>query len=280
VVFVLFVGMLGLMAVSVTQRARAQRSQAAASAATAPATAPAVAEESPPELKPLRPADQAALPPKPAVRETAPQPKPKPHQPTFDVARIRAGKSVDVRTKPGGRVITSVGSTTEFGSPTTLSVAKRRGAWLGVTSTALPNGTIGWVKRSRAALAPASTRLSIRIDLSKRRLELRSGRRLVRRASVGIGRPGSETPTGRFAVTDKLRNTYGPFYGCCIVALSGHQPHTPPGWTGGNRLAIHGTDNPASIGVPSSAGCLHADADDLKVLMRRVPLGTPVFIRR
>ncbi len=55
--------------------------------------------------------------------------------------------------------------------------------------------------------------------------------------------------------------------------------NTPAGWQGGNRLAIHGTNNPASIGVPSSAGCLHADAEDLKVLMRRVPLGTPVFIR-
>jgi lipoprotein-anchoring transpeptidase ErfK/SrfK len=55
--------------------------------------------------------------------------------------------------------------------------------------------------------------------------------------------------------------------------------HTPAGWQGGDRLAIHGTNDPSSIGVPSSAGCLHADADDLRYLMRRVPLGTPVFIR-
>jgi lipoprotein-anchoring transpeptidase ErfK/SrfK len=74
-------------------------------------------------------------------------------------------------------------------------------------------------------------------------------------------------------------STYGAYYGCCILALSGHQVNTPAGWQGGDRLAIHGTNQPASIGVPSSAGCLHAEAADLRTLMRHVPLGTPVFIR-
>jgi lipoprotein-anchoring transpeptidase ErfK/SrfK len=174
-----------------------------------------------------------------------------------------------------------VGSTTEFGSPTTLAVAATRGNWVGMTSTDLPNGKLGWVKRTGASgLKPAATHMSIRIDLSRRSLELRDGRRVVRRTSVGIGRPGSPTPTGRFSVTDKIPGSrYGSFYGCCIVALSGHQTNTPPGWQGGDRLAIHGTNDPGSIGVPSSAGCLHADAENLYVLMRRVPLGTPVFIR-
>jgi lipoprotein-anchoring transpeptidase ErfK/SrfK len=96
---------------------------------------------------------------------------------------------------------------------------------------------------------------------------------------VAIGRAGSETPTGRFAVTDKLTGTsYGPYYGCCIMALSGHQPNPPPGWTGGTRLAIHGTDSPATIGTAASAGCLRAGDGDLHQLMRRVPVGTPVSI--
>jgi lipoprotein-anchoring transpeptidase ErfK/SrfK len=178
-------------------------------------------------------------------------------------------------------VLASVGSTTQFGSPTTLAVAKRRAGWVAVTSTDLPNGTLGWVKAKSAPLQAHSTQISIRIDLSRRKLELRRGRRLLRSATVGIGRPGSPTPTGRFSITDKLAGTaYGPYYGCCILALSGHQVHTPAGWQGGDRLAIHGTNDPGSIGQPSSAGCLHADAEDLKVLMKRVPLGTPVFISR
>jgi lipoprotein-anchoring transpeptidase ErfK/SrfK len=98
--------------------------------------------------------------------------------------------------------------------------------------------------------------------------------------SVAIGRPGSETPTGRFAVTDKLRGgSYGPYYGCCILALNAHQPKLPVGWQGGNRIAIHGTNSPGTIGAPASAGCLRAADSDLELLMRRVPLGTPVFIK-
>jgi hypothetical protein len=82
-------------------------------------------------------------------------------------------------------------------------------------------------------------------------------------------------------VTDKLHGaTYGSYYGCCILALNGHQTNLPPGWTGGNRLAIHGTNAPGTIGTAASAGCLRAADADLRVLMRRVPLGTPVFIRR
>src|SRR5207244_11502751 len=159
-----------------------------------------------------------------------------------------------------------------------LSVAATRGDWLAVTSTALPNGTLAWLKPS-SAVELHGTKVSIRVDLSKRRLELRKGSRTVRSFKVAVGRQGSSTPVGRFAITDKLSGSrYGPYYGCCILALSGHQPHTPPGWRGGNRLAIHGTDSPGTIGTPASAGCLRAADSDLRVLMRRVPVGTPVFI--
>jgi lipoprotein-anchoring transpeptidase ErfK/SrfK len=124
-------------------------------------------------------------------------------------------------------------------------------------------------------------KVSIVADLSKRRIDLRVGGRVVKRMSVAIGRPGSPTPTGRFAVTDKLAgNRYGAYYGCCILALSGRQPNPPPGWRGGNRLAIHGTNAPGTIGARASAGCLRGSDRDLRTLMRRVPVGTPVFIRR
>src|SRR4051794_4711381 len=261
VVVVLLVAMLGLMAVSAAYRARTHPKTTVSAVQPAPA---AVVPEAP-ALKVVAPA--------------APKPAPKP-QPSFQIAHVRAGHAVTLRSKPGGPVLARVPSTTQFGSPTTLAVAATRGDWVGLTSTDLPNGKLGWVKRRRRDdLRTTSTHLSIRVDLSARKLELRSGRKTVRRVAVGIGRPGSPTPTGRFSITDKLPGaSYSAVYGCCILALSGHQGNTPAGWQGGDRLAIHGTNNPATIGVPSSAGCLHADAEDLRALMRRVPLGTPVFI--
>lgn len=279
VLSVLAVAVLGLMAVGIAQRARGGRS----GTASAQAQAASVQPERRLALAQLDAHERAAVPAKPAAtlpgKPVAP-PAPKP-VPTFAVAKVDPGHTVALRSKPGGRVLTSVSATTQFGSPTTLSVAKRHRGWLGVTSTDLPNGELGWVRAKDAPVRAHSTHVSIRIDLSRRKLELRRGRHVVRTATVGIGRPGSATPTGRFSITDKLSGSvYGPYYGCCILALSGHQVHTPAGWQGGDRLAIHGTDNPASIGVPSSAGCLHADAEDLKVLMRKVPLGTPVFISR
>ncbi|MEA2442270.1 MAG: hypothetical protein QOH76_3694 [Thermoleophilaceae bacterium] len=272
VVVVLLVAMLGLMAVSAAYRARSTRTAAAAQPAVASEAAPPIAPDAPP----LKASPLVVDAPAPAPARPAPKPVP-----TFAIAQVRPGRTLALRAHPGGPVVARVPSTTEFGSPTTLAVAATRGHWAGLTSTNLPNGQLGWVKRTRADdLRATSTHMSLRIDLSRRSLELRNGRRVVRRASVGIGRSGSPTPTGRFSVTDKIAGSrYGSFYGCCIVALSGHQTHTPAGWQGGDRLAIHGTDNPGSIGVPSSAGCLHADAEDLGVLMRRVPLGTPVFIR-
>ena len=182
-------------------------------------------------------------------------------------------------TAPGGPATAGIAATTEFGSPQVLGVAARRGDWLGVVTSARPNGRLGWVHRE-AALALRRTRWSLHADLSRRTVTLRRNGRRVHRLTVAIGRPGSDTPTGRFAVTDKLPGSrYGGYYGCCILALSGHQPNTPPGWTGGSRLAIHGTDVPSTIGTPASAGCLRAGDADLEVLMAKVPLGTPVFIR-
>jgi lipoprotein-anchoring transpeptidase ErfK/SrfK len=117
------------------------------------------------------------------------------------------------------------------------------------------------------------------VDRSARRLTVRRGQRVLRRVRVAVGRPGTETPTGRFAVTDKLRTRRADSpYGCCALALSGHQPKLRPGWPGGDRLAIHATPNPETVGTAASLGCLRAETPDLRALLRIVPLGAPVFV--
>lgn len=243
--------------------AAADRAAPAASAAPA-APVPDLAQD-----RLLRPA---------ALAPTLPEAKEK--HPGYEVVRVRRGQAVSLRARPRGRVMARLDAITEFGSPQTLGVVKRRGQWLGVATSALQNGRLGWLRADDPAARLSSVRVSLTLDLSRRKLVLKRGDRVLRRMTVGIGRAESPTPTGRFAVTDKLPGSrYGSYYGCCIVALSAHQPRLPAGWRGGDRIAVHGTNQPSSIGVPSSAGCPHASEADMRVLMGRVPLGTPVFIR-
>jgi L,D-transpeptidase catalytic domain len=191
-------------------------------------------------------------------------------------ARIR--RPARLLARPGGRTLARLTVRTEFGSPQVLGVLARRGGWLRVLSPQLPNGRSGWVRSSRVELA--ATDVAITVDRSRRRLELRDGRRLLGRFRVGVGRAGSPSPLGRFAVTDRLHMPPGSPYGCCALALTGHQPHLPSGWHGGDRLAIHGTVDPGSFGRAASLGCIRAPRRGLRVMMRRVPLGAPVFVHR
>jgi lipoprotein-anchoring transpeptidase ErfK/SrfK len=201
-------------------------------------------------------------------------------KPGFLVIRPASRKGVVVRARPRGPVVARLGARTEFGSPTTLAVARTRGRWLGVVTTHLPNGRLGWVDPEETRLRTSRTRVRVTIDLSERRLTVRRGERVLRRARVAVGRPSTPTPVGRFAVTDKLPGSrYSAAYGCCILALSAHQPNLPPGWTGGDRIAVHGTNDPGSIGTAASAGCPRAGEADMRYLMRRVPLGAPVIVR-
>jgi lipoprotein-anchoring transpeptidase ErfK/SrfK len=163
-----------------------------------------------------------------------------------------------------------------MGSPQTLAIARHLpGRRLAVITTALANGRLGWIDAPHGSLRLARTRITLDVDLSSRLLHVRIGARLARTMRVGVGAPGSPTPIGRFAVTDELNGAdYSPVYGCCILALSAHQTHLPSGWTGGDRIAIHGGSTAGAV----SAGCLHASTVALRYLMRLVPLGAQVVI--
>jgi len=170
------------------------------------------------------------------------------------------------------------GSRTSFGSPSVFSVVGRQGRWFAVRSPDLPNGRVAWIDSHRG-LSYQRTAYEIEVVLSSRLLVVRDRSGAILRATIGIGAAGSPTPVGRYAITDKLRGRrYGSAYGCCILALSGNQTRLPSGWVGGTRLAIHGTNSPATIGAPASAGCLHASGAVLHRLERMLPLGTPVVI--
>jgi lipoprotein-anchoring transpeptidase ErfK/SrfK len=217
--------------------------------------------------------------PRPAdfVAQQPPQTKPE-HAPAERFKTARVVHRTTLRAAPGGRVVARIGRVTEFGSRRVLSVTGRRGRWLRVIASERRNEQRGWIRARVVRLG--ATDISIHVDRSARRLTLKRGSHVLRRMPIAVGRPGNETPLGRFAVTDLLRTARADSpYGCCALALSGHQTKLVPGWPGGDRLAIHGTPNPETVGTQASLGCMRAYTRDIRALMRRVPLGAPVFVR-
>jgi lipoprotein-anchoring transpeptidase ErfK/SrfK len=183
-----------------------------------------------------------------------------------------------LRASPGGRVLAKLGRHTEWGTPTVLAAIGERGGWLRVMATQRPNGSTGWIPASAAGVVASHWKLEA--DLSRRLVTVRRDGHALRRFRVAVGRPATPTPTGRFAVTDKLHFTdHSRAYGWGAIALTGHQTHIEPGWSGGNRLAIHGTSVPGSIGQAASFGCLRASDADVRWLVRHAYLGSIVEIR-
>lgn len=182
-----------------------------------------------------------------------------------------------MRVAAGGRPFARLQTRTEFGSPEALWVVQRSPGWLGVISPLAGNGRVGWIPQSAASLGAVSWEL--RVSLSARELTVIDAGKVKERYTVAIGRPTAPTPTGRFAVTDRL-STHDPTgpYGCCILAISARAPHAIQGWSGGDRIAIHSTPDTASIGQPVSHGCVRLTLAEGRWLLTHIPLGTPTLI--
>jgi hypothetical protein len=180
--------------------------------------------------------------------------------------------------EPRGKPDVRIAGKTEWDSPRVLSVVERQGDWLAVLAPELANGEIGWVRETDVERLD-TVGWSVTADLSKRVVEVERDGEVIQRFKVGIGRKDHPTPVGRYAVTDKLNVTDpGSPYGCCVVALTGHQTKLPPGWPGGDRLAIHATNDLSGLGEAVSLGCMRTDPDDARWMMKALPLGTPVFV--
>jgi lipoprotein-anchoring transpeptidase ErfK/SrfK len=190
--------------------------------------------------------------------------------------RVERPAGVSVFDRPGGHRLGLLTMRTEWGSRRVMPMIGNEGAWLHVLAD-VPGRRSGWVLADGDALSLHPRRYAIVAHRSRGTLTLFDRGRALRTIAVAFGRGESPTPAGRFAVTDRLSGAgFGGAYGCCILALSGHQVRLPRGWTGGDRLAIHATDKP----VPTpSAGCVVATDADVRYLMRRAPLGTPVTIK-
>ncbi|WP_026912650.1 L,D-transpeptidase [Patulibacter minatonensis] len=150
--------------------------------------------------------------------------------------------------------------------------------WLRVRTPGRPNGSVGWVPGD---VLGTMRRVAtwVQVDLRRTTLTLVRSGTVVLRVRVGVGKPGSPTPTGEFYVRNELSGrTLGAIYGPVAFGLSAHSDVLTD-WPGGGVVGIHGTDRPDLLPGAVSHGCIRLRNADVLRLARLLPIGTPVTIR-
>lgn len=131
---------------------------------------------------------------------------------------------------------------------------------------------------------------TIIVRTSERRLYYVLGNGRALRYPVGVGRVGMQW-SGRSAVDGVY---YKPAWAPPAIVKRDHptmanfypggSPRNPMGAAAltlnGGEYAIHGTNNPASVGHFVSYGCIRMYNRDILDLMERVHVGTPVLVTR
>jgi lipoprotein-anchoring transpeptidase ErfK/SrfK len=192
------------------------------------------------------------------------------------VARIKGARIV-VRSAPSDESPASVlSATTEWGNARVLLTTGFAGSWVRVLLPTPPNRSEGWVRNADVVLTTTDDR--IEVNLSSHTLTWSRGSEHLLETTVAVGAAGTPTPPGTYYVTDLLpEDPRGP-YGAWALVLNGYSEALATFNGGLPRLAIHGTDNPTSIGRAASNGCVRVDAADLAALAAGVPVGTPVVV--
>ncbi len=149
--------------------------------------------------------------------------------------------------------------------------------WLQVRLPMRPNGRTGWVVDS--ALGPLHlVRTRLVVDRRHLRAALYHSGRRIWRSPIGVGKPSTPTPAGRFWIRERIkvpnpRGTYGPW------AFGTSAYSRLSGWPGGGVIGIHGTNQPYLIPGRPSHGCIRIANRSIRRLARLMPIGTPVWIR-
>jgi lipoprotein-anchoring transpeptidase ErfK/SrfK len=171
-----------------------------------------------------------------------------------------------------------VSSTSKYyGVPITIWVqaTNAAGTWGKVELPYVWPRTDGWIRL--AGLSRARTDVVVSVDLSEHSVRVYRSGRLRYRVPAATGAPSSPTPPGDYVVTDRVAFAGGAL-GTFAFGISGIQPRLPAGWSGGDQLAIHGTNEPWLIGRSVSAGCVRVSEWSLERFRPLLRLGTPVIV--
>ena len=184
--------------------------------------------------------------------------------------------------EPGGKQIATFGVLNENGHAMVFGVRRVvlgedcKNLWYRVRLPARPNGVEGYVHADDVRLVRVPTRIAV--DLSERKLVLYRNGQPILAAPVAIGAPSTPTPTGRYYVNQRLiaSDPSGP-WGPGAVGISAFSDVLQD-WIQGGPIAIHGTNDPSSIGRAASHGCIRLPNDVLRRVFNTADAGTPVII--
>jgi lipoprotein-anchoring transpeptidase ErfK/SrfK len=197
------------------------------------------------------------------------------------LVRIPRTLSAFARPRPGARRVGAVPAGSKYyGLPTVAWVERvsASGRWGRVELPYVWPRREGWIRLD--GLRRTTTTVRVEVDLSEHRVVVTRRGRVLLRAPGATGAPASPTPPGDYFVTDRVAFPGGGPLGSFAFGISGIQPRLPAGWSGGDQLAIHGTNQPSSIGRSVSAGCVRVSEGTLDRLRSLLGYGTPVVIHR
>jgi lipoprotein-anchoring transpeptidase ErfK/SrfK len=190
-----------------------------------------------------------------------------------DAPRIRVFRQ-PAKEKP----FTVLNNPNDWGARPSFLVKRVRGAWYEIYLPMRPNGATGWIRARDVSVRLNPYR--IEIDLSRNRLTVLDSGQKIMGEPVAAGTGGTPTPTGLFYTTILVKpldpgGAYGPF----AYGLSAYSEVLFTFAGGDGQVAIHGTNDPSSIGNDVSHGCIRMNNAAITKMSKFLPLGTPVDIR-
>lgn len=178
---------------------------------------------------------------------------------------------------PGGNLVGTMSSTTEYGTNRVLLAEASEGDWVRVRLPMRPNHTTAWVAADQVRLENVEP--TVEVDLASRTLTVRSAGTVLAQATVAVGSEEYPTPRGTFYITDKLETPDpGGAYGPYALGLSGYSETLSEFGGGNGQIGIHGTNDQSSLGQAVSHGCIRLPNDVVTLLAEVLPLGTPVHV--
>lgn len=197
---------------------------------------------------------------------------------------VHPAQVVPVFAAPGGEPVAAVPPQQPLGTPphqidsdTWLPVLDEQPGWALVGLPSRPNGSTAWLHLDTDAVTVSRTPNVIMVDLARYELTLTSSGREVGRWTVGIGKPGSATPTGRTFLLAALRDPQ-PNFSQYVLPLGAHSDTHQSYGGGPGTVGVHTWPTAEVYGTASSDGCIRVPPDALDVLTT-VPLGTAVLIK-